>query len=142
MAEVSAAAAEGRADHGGDFPCWPWSWPSCCGLALALLRLYGVAPLRWLATVYVEVVRGTPLLIQLFLIYYGLPDCGHPAQRLRRRRARARLNYAANEAENYRAGIQAIPRGQMEAALALGMSRWQALRQSSCRRPCASSFRR
>jgi polar amino acid transport system substrate-binding protein len=53
------------------------------------------------------------------------------------------LNYAANEAENYRAGIQSIPKGQTEASLALGMSRWQILRRiSSCRRPCAWSFRR
>ena len=41
-----------------------------------LARLYGIAPLRWLARAYVEVMRGTPLLIQLFLIYYGLPQIG------------------------------------------------------------------
>lgn len=46
------------------------------GLAIVLLRLYGIAPLRWLAQAYVEVIRGTPLLIQLFLIYYGLPEIG------------------------------------------------------------------
>jgi polar amino acid transport system substrate-binding protein len=47
-----------------------------CGLALALLRLYAIAPLRWLSIAYIEVIRGTPLLIQLYLIYYGLPNIG------------------------------------------------------------------
>ena len=95
---------------------------------LVLLRLYGIAPLRWLATAYIEVIRGTPLLIQLFLIYYGLPEIGIRLNAFLAAILGLGLNYAANEAENYRAGIQAIPRGQMEAALALGMSRWQALR--------------
>jgi polar amino acid transport system substrate-binding protein len=99
------------------------------GLGLALVRLYGAAPLRWLATVYVEVVRGTPLLIQLYLIYYGLPDLvGIRLNAFVAAVLGLALNYAAYEAENYRAGIQGIPRGQMEAALALGMPRWLALR--------------
>jgi polar amino acid transport system substrate-binding protein len=99
------------------------------GLGLALVRLYGAAPLRWLATVYVEVVRGTPLLIQLYLIYYGLPDLvGIRLNAFVAAVLGLALNYAACEAENYRAGIQGIPRGQMEAALALGMPRWLALR--------------
>ena len=46
------------------------------GLLLALARMYAVAPLRWFASSYIEVVRGTPLLIQLYLIYYGLPNIG------------------------------------------------------------------
>ena len=98
------------------------------GLVLALMRLFGVAPLRWLATAYIEVIRGTPLLIQLFLIYYGLPEVGIRLNAFAAAVLGLGLNYAANEAENYRAGIQAIPPGQMEAALALGLNRWQALR--------------
>ena len=98
------------------------------GLVLALVRLFGVAPLRWLATAYIEVIRGTPLLIQLFLIYYGLPEVGIRLNAFAAAVLGLGLNYAANEAENYRAGIQAIPHGQMEAALALGLNRWQALR--------------
>lgn len=98
------------------------------GLGLALARLFGVAPLRWLATAYIEVIRGTPLLIQLFLIYYGLPEVGIRLNAFAAAVFGLGLNYAANEAENYRAGIQAIPHGQMEAALALGLNRWQALR--------------
>jgi polar amino acid transport system substrate-binding protein len=99
------------------------------GLALALARLYGQAPLRWLSASYVELIRGTPLLIQLYLIYYGLPSLGIRLSAPAAAILGLGLNYAAYEAENYRAGIQAIPRGQMEAALALGMSRWQALRR-------------
>ena len=98
------------------------------GLALALTRLFAIAPLRWLATAYIEVIRGTPLLIQLFLIYYGLPEIGIRLNAFAAAVLGLGLNYAANEAENYRAGIQSIPHGQMEAALALGLNRWQALR--------------
>jgi polar amino acid transport system substrate-binding protein len=98
------------------------------GLVVVLLRLYGIAPLRWAAKAYVEVVRGTPLLIQLFLIYYGLPEIGIRLNAFLAGILGLGLNYAASEAENYRAGIQSIPRGQTEAALALGMSRGQTLR--------------
>ena len=99
-----------------------------CGLALALLRLYGIAPLRWVAVAYIEVIRGTPLLIQLYLIYYGLPNVGIRLNAFAAAVLGLGLNYAAYEAENYRAGIQAVARGQMEAALSLGMPRWLALR--------------
>jgi polar amino acid transport system substrate-binding protein len=98
------------------------------GLALALLALYGPWPLPWLSRAYVEVFRGTPLLIQLYLIFYGLPSIGIKLSPLVAAVAGLGLNYAAYEAENYRAGIQSIPRGQMEAALSLGMTRAQSLR--------------
>jgi polar amino acid transport system substrate-binding protein len=97
------------------------------GLVVVLVRLYGLPPLQWLAKAYVEVIRGTPLLIQLFLIYYGLPEIGIRLNAFCAAILGLGLNYAASEAENYRAGIQAIPHGQTEAALALGMSRWQLL---------------
>jgi polar amino acid transport system substrate-binding protein len=99
------------------------------GLVVVLARLYGAAPMRWLAQAYVEVVRGTPLLIQLFLIYYGLPQIGLRLNAFLAGIVGLGLNYAASEAENYRAGIQSIPRGQTEAALALGMSGWQTVRR-------------
>lgn len=98
------------------------------GLVLALANLYGPRPLVWLSRSYVEVIRGTPLLIQLYLIFYGLPLVGIRLTPLVAAVIGLGLNYAAYEAENYRAGIQAIPRGQMEAALSLGMTRAQALR--------------
>jgi polar amino acid transport system substrate-binding protein len=99
------------------------------GLLLALSRLYSAAPVNWLATAYIEIFRGTPLLIQLYLIYYGLPNVGIRLNAFVAAVVGLGLNYAAYEAENYRAGIQAIPKGQMEAALALGMTRAQSLRR-------------
>lgn len=98
------------------------------GLALALTYLYAPQPFSWLARAYVEIFRGTPLLIQLYLIFYGLPNIGIRLSPLTAAIIGLGLNYAAYEAENYRAGIQAIPRGQMEAALSLGMTRGQSLR--------------
>jgi polar amino acid transport system substrate-binding protein len=98
------------------------------GLALALMKLYGPWPVSALATVYVEFVRGSPLLIQLFFIFYGLPTIGIKLQPFTAAVLGLALNYAAYEAEVYRAGILAIPHAQMEAAFALGMTRWQALR--------------
>ncbi|HZS47440.1 MAG TPA: ABC transporter substrate-binding protein/permease [Blastocatellia bacterium] len=98
------------------------------GLVLALMNLYAPKPIAWLARAYIEVVRGTPLLIQLYLIFYGLPNIGIRLSPLVAAIVGLGLNYAAYEAENYRAGIQSIPRGQMEAALSLGMTQTQALR--------------
>ncbi|MCI0336182.1 MAG: ABC transporter substrate-binding protein/permease [Acidobacteria bacterium] len=98
------------------------------GLALALMNLYGPRLVSWLAKAYVELFRGTPLLIQLYLIFYGLPNIGIKLSPLVAAVVGLGLNYAAYEAENYRAGIQSIPRGQMEAALSLGMTRGQSLR--------------
>lgn len=98
------------------------------GLIVALVRLYAPAPLSSFAGFYVEAIRGTPLLIQLYLIYYGLPNIGIKLSPFMAAFAGLGLNYAAYEAENYRAGILSIPHSQMEAALALGMTRWQALR--------------
>ena len=99
------------------------------GLVLVLTRLYAPAPINWAAIAYIELARGTPLLIQLYLIYYGLPNLGIRFNAMTAAVLGLGCNYAANEAENYRAGIQAIPRGQMEAALALGMTREQAVRR-------------
>ncbi|MCI0340447.1 MAG: ABC transporter substrate-binding protein/permease [Planctomycetales bacterium] len=98
------------------------------GIGLAVARLYGPRALRALAAAYVELVRGTPLLVQLYMIYYGLPQAGVVLSAPVAAFLGLGLNYAAYEAENYRAGIQAVPRGQTEAALSLGMGRLQALR--------------
>jgi polar amino acid transport system substrate-binding protein len=97
------------------------------GLGLATIRLFAPAPLAWVAMAYVEVIRGTPLLIQLYLLYYGLPTLGIKLTPMVAAIAGLALNYGAYEAENYRAGIRAIPKGQLEAAYALGMTRVQAL---------------
>lgn len=98
------------------------------GLSLTVSRLYGPKPLAWLSAAYVEIFRGTPLLIQLYLIYYGLPNLGIKLDPMTAAVLGLGLNYAAYEAENYRAAIKAVPAGQVEAALSLGLSQWQKLR--------------
>jgi polar amino acid transport system substrate-binding protein len=98
------------------------------GLALCLARLHGPAPLRAAATAYVEVYRGTPLLVQLYILYYGLPNVGLALSPLTAAFLGLGMNYAAYEAELYRAGVEAVPAGQTEAALSLGMDRGLAFR--------------
>ncbi len=98
------------------------------GLALALVRMYGPKWAVSLAALYVEIVRGTPLLIQILFIFYGLPQFGINLGPFLAGVIGLGMNYAAYEAENYRAGLQSVARGQMEAALALNMTHFQALR--------------
>ena len=96
------------------------------GTLAALGKLSRVAPLRWTANFYVWVIRGTPLLIQVFFAYFALPqllpfvkmdEFGWGAVALA-------LNVGAYNAEAIRAGLLAVPRGQLEAARSLGMNRW------------------
>lgn len=98
------------------------------GFLLALLRLYAPVVIRWLALLWIEFLRGTPLLIQLFFIFYGLPFIGISLSPFWAAVLALGLNYSAFEAENYRAGLSSVPRAQMEAARALGMTQLQALR--------------
>ncbi|MFO0970535.1 MAG: ABC transporter substrate-binding protein/permease, partial [Gemmataceae bacterium] len=94
------------------------------GMTIALLRMYGAAPVRWFALGYIEFFRGIPVLLLLYFLYYGLPAVFGPAAKLDALYAAILgfgLNYAAYEAEIYRAGIASIPRGQWEAAASLGM---------------------
>lgn len=98
------------------------------GLCAALCRLYGNPLLKFLALSYVEIFRGTPLLIQLYLIFYGLPHIGISFDPFVAAVLGLGLNYGACEAENYRAGILSIPKSQMDASQALGMNFYQALR--------------
>ncbi|HZC34200.1 MAG TPA: ABC transporter permease subunit, partial [Chthoniobacterales bacterium] len=92
------------------------------GFVLAVCRLFGPSPLRWLATAYIELVRGTPLLIQLLFIFYGLPVIGIRLGPFVASVLGLGLNYAASEAENYRAGLLAVPTGQWDAAYAVGLT--------------------
>jgi polar amino acid transport system substrate-binding protein len=98
------------------------------GLALALARMNGPKLLAWAATGFIEIIRGTPLLIQILFIFYGLPSAGVRLPPFLAGVLALGLNYAAYEAENDRAALQAVPRGQQEAALALGLTRTQTLR--------------
>ena len=97
------------------------------GLALALLRLHGGRGFRFAAHAYVELFRGTPLLLQLYLLYYGLAPLIH-LDALAAAVLGLGLNYGAYEAEVQRAALGSVPVGQTEAAAALGLSRAQALR--------------
>ena len=99
------------------------------GLGLALGRLYGPGVLRSVCALYVEIIRGTPLVLQLYVIFFLLPELGWHMNAFWAAIMGLAMNYSAYEAEIYRAGLQAIPAGQMEAALALGMSRPLALRR-------------
>lgn len=100
------------------------------GLFVALGRLYGPRAIRGVLAIYVEVLRGTPVMLQLYVLYFLLPEISPLAlSPLVAAIAGLAINYSAYEAEIYRAGLQAIPRGQMEAALALGMSKATALRR-------------
>ncbi|MEO6810167.1 MAG: ABC transporter permease subunit [Isosphaeraceae bacterium] len=99
------------------------------GLFIALGRLYGPGALRLVLGMYVELIRGTPLMLQLFALFFLLPKLNIALPPLAAGIIGLAINYSAYEAEIYRAGLQAIPSGQMEAALALGMSRGLALRR-------------
>jgi polar amino acid transport system permease protein len=101
-----------------------------CGMIVAALRLYGAAPVRSLATAYVELFRNLPLILVVYWAFYVLPILtGVGLSALATGLAALSLNVTAYNAETFRAGINSIRRGQVEAALALGMSRTQALRR-------------
>jgi polar amino acid transport system permease protein len=91
------------------------------GLALALLRLYARTPLRQLAVAYIDVFRAIPLLVLLVVVYYALPFVGLRLSPFAAAAASLSLVASAYSAEIFRAGIEAVPRGQFEAARALGL---------------------
>jgi len=93
------------------------------GLLLALLRLYAPAPVRFLAISYINVFRAIPLLVLLVVIYYALPFVGLRLNSFTSATMALSLVSAAYSAEILRAGIEGVPRGQSEAARALGLSR-------------------
>ncbi|WP_165392174.1 cystine ABC transporter permease [Pseudomonas tructae] len=100
------------------------------GFALALMRLSSLRLLSWTARVYVSFFRGTPLLVQLFVIYYGLPQLGIELDPLPAALIGFSLNMAAYACEILRAAISSIDRGQWEAAASIGMTRGQAMRRA------------
>ncbi len=91
------------------------------GSALTVMRRSGLQTLSLPATLYVEVFRGTPLLLQLYIIYFGLPEIGIRLNAFAAAVIALGVNYAAYEAEIYRSGLDSLPRGQTEAATILGM---------------------
>jgi polar amino acid transport system permease protein len=99
------------------------------GLVAALGRLSRLRPLRFLSTLYVELVRGTPLLVQLFIVYYGLPSVGIRLEPFLAGFLTLGAHYGAYLSEVYRAGILAVDRGQWEAAASVGMGRGMVMRE-------------
>jgi His/Glu/Gln/Arg/opine family amino acid ABC transporter permease subunit len=97
------------------------------GVLIATGRVYGGGPLRLLLTSWVELVRGTPLLLQLFVLYFGL-EAFVQLPAIVAAVLGLGLNYGAYESEIYRGALQAVPPGQLEAARTLGFSQWQTLR--------------
>ena len=98
------------------------------GLVLALLRRSRVAVLSWPAAAIIEFIRSTPLLIQLYFLFYVLPEYGLTMSALTTGIVGISLHYACYVAEVYRAGLNSVPRGQWEAATSLSLNPWHAYR--------------
>nr|WP_281361035.1 amino acid ABC transporter permease [Sulfitobacter maritimus] len=99
------------------------------GMFFGLLRLSSASWLRWPAIVYIEVFRGTPVLVQVLFIFYGLPQLlGGPIDAITAGIAAIAVNSGAYISEVVRGGVQSIERGQREAGLSLGLSRTQTFR--------------
>lgn len=99
------------------------------GIFFGLLRISPVRWLRWVAVAYIEIFRGTPILVQVLFIFYGLPQLlGGPIDALTAGIAAIAVNSGAYISEIVRGGVQSIERGQSEAALSLGLSRSQSFR--------------
>ena len=100
------------------------------GLATAVARLFAPAPVAAIFRFYVWVIRGTPLLVQLFVIFYGLPSLGILLDAFPAALIGFTLNVGAYSSEIVRAAISSVPRGQWEAAYSIGMSWSQAMRRT------------
>ncbi|KPQ05675.1 MAG: polar amino acid transport system permease protein [Rhodobacteraceae bacterium HLUCCA12] len=99
------------------------------GVLICIIRLYGPKPLRLLAILYIDLIRAIPVLVLLILIYYALPFGGITMSSFTAAASALVMVLAAFTAEVVRAGIQAIPKGQFEAADALGMGFWLSMRK-------------
>jgi polar amino acid transport system permease protein len=95
------------------------------GLALALLRLYSISPFRQMAVAYIDVFRAIPILVLLVIVYYALPFVGIRLSPFGAAATALSVVSAAYSAEIFRAGIEAVPKGQFEAAHALGLPPWR-----------------
>lgn len=107
------------------------------GIILAFMKISGIKVLQWISTAYVEVIRGTPVLVQISLVFFGLPFLGihFPSfqimgvdfERLSAGVLALILNSGAYECEIVRSGIKSIPKGQLEGAMSLGFSKWESM---------------
>lgn len=102
---------------------------SAIGLLVALARLSGIAPLTAFAVAYLSIFRGTPMLVQILLIYFGLPQVGISLDPIPSAIIALSLGVASYQSENFRSGIMGVEKGQREAAFSIGMTYWQAMRR-------------
>lgn len=99
------------------------------GLLVALVRIANVPVLAQIVRGYVSIIRGTPLLVQIYLVYYGLPQVGVNLDPIPSAIIALTLNLGAYLSESFRGAIESVPRGQTEAALSLGMGYWTGMRR-------------
>lgn len=99
------------------------------GFFTAIIRIVKIRILNGIANVYVSIIRGTPLLVQIFVIYYGLPQIGIALDPISSGILALSLNAGAYLSESFRSSILAVDNGQMEASMAMGMTYSQALRR-------------
>jgi polar amino acid transport system permease protein len=100
------------------------------GLVWALMRVSGNAVLAGFAKAVVNVIRGIPIIVQLFYIYFVLPDFGISLSAVEAAIIGLGVAYSAYHSENFRAGIEAVDHGQVEAAQSIGMGWWLAMRRA------------
>ncbi|MBD9655456.1 MULTISPECIES: amino acid ABC transporter permease [unclassified Pseudomonas] len=99
------------------------------GLVWATMRVSGITVLVWLSSSIINLLRGIPIIVLLFYIYFVMPDFGLSLSALQAGIIGLGIAYSAYQAENFRAGIEAIDKGQLEAAEAMGMSWWLMMRR-------------
>lgn len=100
-----------------------------CGAFGAAARMSRLAPLRWIGAAYVSLFRGTPALIQIFILYFGGPQIGIQLDSFSAGTIALGVNIGAYMTETIRGAIVSVDRGQTEAARTLGMSRWETMRK-------------
>lgn len=105
-----------------ELAAWTVLLGSIFGIGVALMRLSRLRVIRWISTAYVEFLRGTPLLVQVLIVYFGLPQLGIKMPRMTAGIVALTINSAAYMSEIVRSGIQAVDHGQTEAARSLGMT--------------------
>ncbi|MDH2386952.1 amino acid ABC transporter permease [Bradyrhizobium sp. CER78] len=99
------------------------------GLVWALMRVSGIRILVWLSAALINIIRGIPIIVLLFYIYFVMPDFGIALSALQAAIIGLGIAYSAYQAENFRAGIEAIDKGQIEAAQTIGMGWWLTMRR-------------
>ena len=99
------------------------------GLVWALMRVSGIGILTGFSGALINVIRGIPIIVLLFYLYFVMPEFGVTLTALQAAILGLGIAYSAYQAENFRAGIEAIDKGQIEAAQAIGMSWWQTMRR-------------